>query len=63
MALTTEMLLTVEAIMENLQARRTFEWDEEFNPSDWVLEGWAEDMHAEGVITEVQIDAWLKDLW
>lgn len=62
MTLSTDLLLSVEAIMENLQARRTFEWDEEFNPSDMVLSEWAEEMHDDGVLTETQIDAWLKEL-
>lgn len=59
MTLTPELLETAEAIFEELQARRTFVWDEDFNPSDFVLSGWAEDMHDDGVVTEAQIDAWL----
>lgn len=61
MTLSTDLLLSVEAIMENLQARRTFEWDEEFNPSDMELSEWAEEMHDDGVLTEAQIDAWLNE--
>lgn len=63
MALTTEMMFTVESLMENLEARRIWEWDEDFNPSDFVLQAWADAMHDEGVVTEAQIDSWLKDLW
>lgn len=61
MTLSTELLISVEAIMENLQARRAFEWDEDYNPSDSQLLDMAEEMHDDGVLTEAQIDCWLME--
>ena len=63
MALTLELLTTVEMIAENLEARRLYEWDDTVAADMVDLDALAEDMHADGVETEAQIDAYLADLW
>ena len=63
MALTLELLTTVEMIAENLEARRLYEWDDTAEVDLLDLDAMAQDMHDAGVETEAQIDAYLADLW
>lgn len=58
--MTADLFTTAEQILAELQYRRTFEWDGD--PTDWELAEMAEAMIDDGVETETQIDAWLREI-
>ena len=63
MTLTLELLRTVEAIAENLEARRQYVWDDTAAVDALDLDELAAEMYEAGVETETQIDSYLADLW
>jgi len=63
MTLTLDLLRSVEAIAENIEARRLYVWDDTAEVDMLDLDALAEEMHDAGVETEAQIDAYLADLW
>ncbi len=56
----TALYTCPEQILVELEHRRTFEWDGD--PTDWELAEMADAMAVDGVETETQIDAWLREI-
>jgi len=63
MTLTLDLLRTVEAIAENLEARRQYVWDDTVAADMVDLDALAQEMYDAGVETETQIDTYLAELW
>jgi len=63
MTLTLDLLRTVEAIAENLEARRQYVWDDTVAADMVDLDALAQEMYDAGGETETQIDTYLAELW
>ncbi|MGA0100603.1 MAG: hypothetical protein ACO3HF_01035 [Burkholderiaceae bacterium] len=60
MTRTAQLFTDSAELLEHLQYLRTFVWDAD--PSDVTLWEMADEMAADGVLTEDQVDAWLAEL-